>query len=501
MEQLKPVIQHLAKFHFWYLCGVLAITGGVGWYITTSTLAQETEDRKSTINQKFSQAKSVQSKPLHPNQFSHQGMDGLIAAEVDDVYRAWTFQYAKQQGILVWPNRFDANFHRKVENLKPIEMHVPFPIEREVLDANQRAQYRNFIRDELPKLADIIGAKWGKSESQSAPDESLVKWSEANQTNWEDSRFSWAKADPTTLDVLYAQEDYWILEAILQIIARANGDVRGRYQATVKEIEFIETGPDAIGLAGQIMAPNSTAQSSPGSSGSMGLEGMDEGSGLGGGDAAAAMAAAASGNTGGAPAKTSLDPAEYRYVDKDFKPVSAERLRNAYTSRSKDDAFLAVAKRVPVRMRVKMDQRRLHRLITECGNYVLPLEVRQVRINCGSGSTFQGRGSSGGGGMELAMGGGGTGGMFSVDDGNEGMGADAGNIGMAGGGGMGMNMGANPRAALSDISPWDVDVEIYGIIYLYNPVDREKIGKTLDSTESSEPADADPGQPVADAAG
>ncbi len=45
---------------------------------------------------------------------------------------------------------------------------------------------------------------------------------------------------------------------------------------------------------------------------------------------------------------SSSDPADNRYVDKDYKPVPAAKLREAMKS-PMGDAFFAVAKRVPVR--------------------------------------------------------------------------------------------------------------------------------------------------------
>ena len=99
------------------------------------------------------------------------------------------------------------------------------------------------------------------------------------------------------------------------------------------------------------------------------------------------------------------DPANNRYVDATYTPIAAERLRQALTSDSPstEDAFLVVAKRIPVRMGLVMDQRQVHRLIAECGNANLVVEVRQVRIN--RQKSAGGAGSGGMGGMGGMMGG------------------------------------------------------------------------------------------------
>jgi hypothetical protein len=43
------------------------------------------------------------------------------------------------------------------------------------------------------------------------------------------------------------------------------------------------------------------------------------------------------------------------------------------------------------------------------------------------------------------------------------------------------------QAMPSDESPFDVDVEVYGIVYIYNPVDRQKLGMKLEDVEQQTP--------------
>src|SRR5690606_27773451 len=86
--------------------------------------------------------------------------------------------------------------------------------------------------------------------------------------------------------------------------------------------------------------------------------------------------------TPGAPGTgTPIDPAEGRYVDMNYEPIPPQRLRAAFTSNDPNEAFLAVAKRMPIRMHMVVDQRYLNRLLAECGNSNLIVEIRQVRIN------------------------------------------------------------------------------------------------------------------------
>jgi hypothetical protein len=211
-------------------------------------------------------------------------------------------------------------------------------------------------------------------------------------------------------------------------------------------------------------------------------------------------------------ATVSLDPANFRYVDNEYKPLPAERVREAMSSGSPEDAFLVVAKRMPIRMRLLVDQRKLHRLLAEFGNSPLPVEIRQVRVNREAGLTSSGGGYdmaySGGGdtmyesggsdmygmpGMEgggygsggygsggYGSGGYGSGGYGSGESGTSDYGSgyeEGGEYGMPGFGYDTGYGGAGPRRGeVSSTTTYDLPVEVYGIIYIYNPVDRNKLG-------------------------
>jgi hypothetical protein len=398
--------------------------------------------------------------------------------------------------------------------------------------------YRNFIFDDLPKLAKTIGGRWqavvpgaiagdpGAVPSGDAAggfgqpgvsgqnglgpdglpliDTSVVVWDPANQQEILTTHFPFVGriAEPSTMEVLYAQEDLWVLQNVMDIIKVTNGEAAARHEAVVKEIFFVRIGRSALGLAGMVMplAP----QSAQGMNGAMpGMpstpppsEGQPPTDPNGGGapspDGSATQIPG--GETGLAQAMT-RDLAEGRYVDNTYKTLPASRLRAALTSPTPDDAILAVAKRMPVRIRVRVDQRKLNLLLAACGNAKLPVEVRQVRINreaaapganmggSGYGGGFPGGGGDaaprggmpgpGGGGFGGGMpSGGGFGGGFPGGFGGGG-GAPVGDGGF-GGGRPGSSAGHELRDASIDLNL--VDLELYGIVYLYNPPNKAQLG-------------------------
>ena len=120
-------------------------------------------------------------------------------------------------------------------------------------------------------------------------------------------------------------------------------------------------------------------------------------------------------------------------------------------SSSPEDAYFAVAKRVPVRMRFSIDQRKVHEFLANCGSADLMLEIRQVRI----GDTEPAAAAGTGGGLNYGEG------MVQMEGAS---------MGSMDGGGYGSG-----AAALGPAN-FDLDIEVYGIVYLFNPVDLERLG-------------------------
>jgi hypothetical protein len=430
-----------------------------------------------------------------------------------------------------------------LETYRPIELQLAFPLKDDPLDYVSRTIYRDYIKGVFPRLASIIGAEWkaemregsagnamsgyaggmpgssggGESDDMAmggeagaglgggaagglgggyggmmggssaavnsgAKSTAVVEWDSASQQELMDGIVSWydPKNPPDTLQICYTQEDLWILEGILKIIAATNAGARENFQAAIKEIDFIRFGRTAMGQAGEIKGAGAGAGAASGMPGMGGMGGMGMG-GMGG--AAAGGAGGGMGSSanpygqGGAPnmgggisaaPKVTRDPGDNRYVDEKFNPITGNSLRTKMKSKAPGDAYYAVAKRIPVRMRFKkMDQRKLNKFLVECGNAQMILEVRQVRINCDPAPLGGGSGAAGGG----------FGGM--MDSARPTLGSAAGSAGLdsdSGGSGYGGMMGGGGGTLAEAGSAFDIPVEVYGVIYLYNPVNIEMLG-------------------------
>lgn len=502
MDKVKQVLQFVKLHHFWILTGLALLVSSTGYVLARMSLTEQINKRTSALDQKYTMVSSLTaSASTHPNMGSKVEMEKLIDSLTQDVQVAWEKQYRNQGEIFIWPqNALLPKALDKVKNFRPIELALEFPMppEKDPLDASDREVYRDYIATEFPRIAQIVGSKWkaklmgggtagygamissgpGSQSFQPAPpagggsfyagggnpaaapmeSDELVVWSADSQQELINAICYWysPQTAPSTLQICYTQEDIWVLKGLLNIIAKTNGDARENFQAAIKEIEFIRIGMQAIGKAGDI----SGGSGSGFSSGMMPGMSSGGGGGMPAGYGAFTTGAAVSSKTKSA----TRDPADNRYVDAKFNPVSGKDLRNKMKDNSPESAFFAVAKRIPVRMRFKrMDQRRINDLLTECGNANLVLEVRQVRVNTDPAAApgAVGGGDLGAGGSERPqMAGGGSAGA-SLEGGESFM-ASSSSSGAASG----------PSAGNS----YDLPVEIYGIIYLYNPVDINKLG-------------------------
>lgn len=539
MDKLRPAIAFLKKYYFWVFAGVVLLVGLGGWYMSTSTLDKEYQARSQEIDTRLNSARQIASTANHPNTQYADEMKTWLTQYRDDIDQAWQKKWEAQKGVLTWPPELNvggSNFSDIVNGVllgRPIEALTE---EEKPMPTNKRELYRDYIKEELPKLAEIIHARWAPSGNggggsgqygieafdgggyegsgmsgmtggvgvknpnvlEKPP---LVMWNPTNQANIQSKSFDWSGSNttqgigvggpsgaaagggrnvPTTKEVLYAQENLWVLRNIMNVIAKTNGDISSPHQATIKAIETIEFGREVMPIRSRVVIPRSPLAADSGTA-EYGTEGgmmddpyggsgmMDEGYGM-------SSEGMEMGPDGMPLAGMEMDPGDYRYVDKDYKKLMVDDLKAATTEPTSENYYLSVAKRLPVRMRFLMDQREIDKLLVECGNADLMIEVRQVRIN--PQTTGVGGGASGGygGGYEGSSGMSSGTGMdgYSMGSGSE---YGGGISGMSGTGQSGDNLDQAEKI-------FDAPVEIYGIIYIYNPVNRDLLWP-----EGSRPAD------------
>lgn len=448
MDQLKEFLGLIKRQHFWFLAPLLVVLGVAGGMMASKKLTKEFNDFESAVNGYKTKMQGVTSKNQHPNEHFHTGMEELITDRRSNVRDAWQIKWERQKDQLKWPEKLPADFRQRVEQMRPIEKVDP----NNVIPRSLLAAYGGYIEKELPRLAAEIGAVWapvqrraqsfrgfrrrepaGRNNKNDAVDESqIVIWNPENQALIKE-RFDWGSSAPKTFEVLYAQEDLWVLASLIDIIKKTNAGAKTHSQARVKEIDFIQIAQDVQDPGFHVIVPKPIGEgdasdddlppsraTSPASHTSGNGNQYSTGTETEGNDALAKLVA-------------------NRYVTRDYAPIAdLESLRTEVT----------VAKRIPVRMRLLMDQRHLYRLLVECANANLTFEVRQFRFN--PHDEMEGNG------MRLPRGGGG--------DGEFGGGSNV--------------------VKLDDYRSFDRTVELFGIVYIFNPVDDTVLGVEQDATDN-----------------
>ena len=479
-------------------------------------------------------------------------MDKVVAELEADIKRAWEFQFKRQEHLMKWPRAaFNADTtHEIFSTLRPVEKFIDFPLPPRLpapydrITTGDREVYKNYIGPEFREVSKIIGTEWkaklssggtnsmyggnegsmggggkggmgagggmdggyggGGMAASAAESKDLVRWQVTSQQTLLQNVVPWYSKmqPPSILDIYYTQEDMWLLTGIMEIIKKANGGARENFQTVVHEVEWIRMGKYASRNAG-VLSKMAAAESSGGMSGYGSMEGGSSGDGgMGGksgmgGESDSGMSGMSGmgsgegkGSEGGADA-VATDPADGRYIsfaaESMFQPRKGEELRTAIRVVSSSNAVDAVVKRVPIRMRLKVDPSRLSRLISACGSAELRLEVYQVRWNTDAAPAVGAAGGGYGGGG-YGSGGGGGGGKGGMSMGGGSSSEMGGGDGYGGGGGYGGLGGGAASAAQDDLT--EVSVEIFGLIYLYNPVNINSLGTDLAAEKADQGAAA-----------
>ena len=408
MEKFQAPLAWLKKYYFWVLLGIEILVVLGFWFMVTSDLADQYGSREHAIKGHFNEMQTVSSQSAPPNEQVIKAIEEKHKQLKDKALQAWEKLYKEQETKNPWPQVLGPKFLEMIQTLKPGQ---------EIPD-DYREYYQNVIEKYFPTLFELVNrrhpvkgataAKDANGQADTAnsrrPMEGIVRWDDGDVSRIQ-KKFKWNNP-PSTLEIRLAQEDLWVYTALLEIIESTNQGYTSYYNAPVKEIDALEIGADASKAWSQ-------AESALGKS-----------------EEASAPAATSSTAAAGGEAQAD-DPAKRlkadRYVNEKGKPLGPD-----------DIAPFAEFKMMPIHMKLVMDQSKINKLLAECANRNMPVEVRRVRLTGNAGAAA---------GVAVAAAG---------DAGSTGGDSDA------------------PHAESSATS--DVQVDIQGIIYIYNPPDRAKLG-------------------------
>ena len=514
MDQVKVALAILKKHHFWVLIVIVVLVGGGVWAAASSNLAKQFDTRKTDLEGKRKAVADLASQSSPPNQ---KFVDAILRQHdllKENVLQTWEFLFKEQKEKNRWPQELGEEFLMVIESLGP-EDRIP---------ARYRETYQNFISNHLKTLDDIIDRRKPKYDPTAMnaagmnapggmmPAEAMMtggmpgegtgrdaEW--VGKVYWDDAErvkqlFLW-NTRPETIQVRTAQEDLWVYEALLRIIKNTNSGATHYYNAAIKTVRELQIGR-AAAMAFQQSAKRlkvgglGAAGGAGGMMDGMGMEGMGmEGMGAEAGMGMGMDPMMGGGGEGMLGGGADLPPEERlrkqlydgRYVDQAGKPLMAD-----------DPPPFAEFKMMPVRMLVIIDQRKIPKLLVECANSSMPVEVHRVTLSPGRHATINlaSFGGSGGMGMDSGMG------MGMGMEGGMNMGMDSGmgmppGMGMDSGyaqpgmemGGPGMDPGMGGAGGPRTYGQYDIPIEVEGVIYIFNPPDRTKLGTGSAGEESA----------------
>jgi hypothetical protein len=505
MDKLKIILDFFKKYLFWFLFAATVVLVLVFWWMSTASLAKSFLQQRAKIEKKFNEVKTIDSDPQqHPTQKYIDAVNDENKKLKKGVLAVWETLHNAQKNNNSWPQDVLGKDADKVGKLGPNDSIPP----------ELRERYQNGIKKYFPILYKIIdlrhpsetagtGGGGGNAEpprrimdfripllggrrpaatpaADNADWVGVVDWDEGDRQRLE-KRFDW-ETRPDSDVIRLRQEDLWVYETLLRVVRETNSDwqiktdkdgnivkdekgneVREKVlgkdhaQANVKRIEWIQIGADAIGAwlaADQTVFKASGAVEAPAGAASHG-------------DARVTPAAARD-------TAATQDGKEQllkdRYVDDKGAPLEADA-KQPYSE----------FKMMPISMKLHMDQRAISKLLVECVNSPMPIEVRRVRIRPGKGTD-----------EILDSGTSGTASPTNTGRDYTRRTMDARGSGRSAYSGEGNDEG--------ETGAYDIPVEIQGIIYIYNQPDQNTLGTGTAAEKSAEtapqtPATTEPAKP------
>ena len=492
MEKIQPILQWLFKNRFWITCGLIAIISAATWYTAWGKIEKERgqwatdlKSKKTSIEGVINSSVEVSSDgketvDAHPNSKTQEEMEKRNKIAAEAALDAWKVRYDRQKKFLVFAPELPKHIVDVLKKHEPMEL--PIPEDKVLLKDTYRQTYAEWILKHMPELTKKIKTTWqfprdkngviikaGSDDSETPRKANLVRWTTANQKLW-DSKTSQFKGFngndselPTFEQCLALQQDLWILGGIFDVVAVVNEGYTANDLAPVESIEYILVGGDAVETPRGAIGSVDVKSSSGGAS--------KKGNGPGKQKEKRGYRRAKKTKKGVqfAPGK-SKSPFHGYYVNRDFTRLNISDVRKAITSKTlTDQSYLAVAKRIPVRIAVEIDERRINDFLAAAANSPYAFELLQVRVNgvllanagfgrvgekvesTKSGDRDRTQPSAGGGGTSVGDDAPGSGGDGNGDDYID---ADGGTF----------------RAELR--ANFDVRVEFIGIVKVYNPDNR-----------------------------
>ena len=380
MEKFRAVLEKLQKYHFWIICGLIVLLAFVSWFFATGSVANRYFSRKKTIDGEFSAVNAIAMNNDHPSEkdveFIGTRESGPLTEQVGTASKLLYDDQRKNNRLhnIFGDPADQARFEAAFEKIwGPMEEIAKLPT-KQLQDVYLRS-YRNHIATYFPELFKLIDRRTevddpkGSDPRKRGPNDmgmlggdaaggakklvGIVDWKDADKKIKSVSER--LPNDPTTLDIMLAQEDLWVYETLLKVIRNTNHKPASHKVAPIKEILAMDIGKDAVDAWGKC---EKALFNLSGESGGEVVQQKGAGAGT----------SAGHGSKGAGQVSGDSLLAD-RYVDDNGKPL-ADPNQQPY----------AEFRMMPINLKVVIEQREIPRLLAECANSAMRIDVRRVRF-------------------------------------------------------------------------------------------------------------------------
>ena len=423
MDKIRAFLNVVWTQRFWVLSVIGVLVGVLCWKMAATDLTDQFTKRKGEIDGAFKTVSGIKNEPTHPNEDVIQGDVQQASQQRDYVLEVWQGLYDRQRTeVTKWPESLGQPFLNHMKGRKFGDS----------ISNRYRERYLNYIETRFDALLDIVKAQkggatgamgrggyggageyggggeygvpgaGGADEEAAEEDDYLVQWLDQGKLQ---QKLSF-KSTPSDMQVWVTQEDLWVYETLLGVIADTNkacGATRPDNTA-VRAIIELQVGSEAATPATEkVLIPAGGGGAGGELGGEYGAGGGEYGRpgggeyGAGGGEyGRGEFGGGEYGRDGGGGGVDDTALVSNRYLDTEGNPV--EVTPGSYGSTE--------FRKLPIRMTLLMDQRYIPRVLIECANAALPVEVKQLSVNPDqSGEGFGGDRAGGGRGGYAVQGG------------------------------------------------------------------------------------------------
>jgi hypothetical protein len=363
MDKVKEVL----KYQFWILLGIALILPLVGWFMSTSGLVSEAEVRTKELTELH---KSLTIGPEDPNSDWSNRLEDVNKEQAKQKEIAWREVYNRQKEMMTWPEKTGITELSQIQDW-------------------QVSVYRVEYQNELKRVYKIVRPIEDDSSKGllEFPEEQLPAPDQA-----------WKTYRPTIGQIAAAQEDLWLLSALLECIAAVNEGANTPFEAPIRQIDLLHLrggskGGTGAGSSGKTTSP--TNSPGPQGTGAGGMMAAMKGGMAGPGDMMNNMSKSMSGGMfGGAAAGGQSGGTRINDPKIDADDVLGQE-QSAATETTKDAKSSTVAfgtaeksryrqegtewKTRGFELQVTMDHKRVPELLVSLSNCDWPLSILRVQ--------------------------------------------------------------------------------------------------------------------------